>query len=72
MDNKSEGLFQISFFLAMLFFMISMFVVSNLMLMMIFLLISFWFIIITFMTSIAEREKRSTQKKSNSRTIAYL
>lgn len=71
-SEEAEGLFQISFFLAMLFFMISMFVIPNLVLMCIFLFISLGFMSIVFMLAIKERTKRSTNKNTKSRIVPYL
>ena len=74
MENKNaEGLFKISFFLGIMFFVLTMFVVPNLLLMLIFLLMSVGSITACIMLAVKERSKRTGYNKSGkSRVVPYL
>ena len=71
-NKKTEGLFQISFFLGILFFVLTMFVIPNIYLMLIFLFMSVGSMTICIMLAVNERATRDEQKNVKSRVVPYL
>ena len=67
------GLFQIFFFLAILFYILAMFAIPNMVLFITFLMIAVALTILMLLIALGEREKRTSyNKNTKGRTLDYL
>jgi len=72
-EEDRLGVFQICFFLAILFFVLAMFAIPNMMLFIIFLAIALLLVLLTCVIATEERSKRTSyNKESKGRIVPYL
>lgn len=73
-SKKAEGLFQLAFYLAVMFFSLSMFLVYNPipMLFLIFLFLSLGCVGLVMLLAVKQRSKRAKQEDKKSRIVPYL
>ena len=70
--ETAEGLFQITFLLAMFFFIMALFCIPNPLLALLFGFLAIVFFFLFFTLAIKERSKRNTNKCGKSRIVPYL
>jgi len=71
-SKRAEGLFQLAFYLAVLFFLLSMFFVLNLILSLIFLFLALGCMGLVIFLALKQRSKRVKQKDKKSRIVPFL